>query len=87
MNDNLRGKVQQMLFENKLKTLIQSMKIKAAAALASANASKQSAQNAVDAAKDLNSRIGAHKRALKSHYKNQGLSPDEIADRFNNLDM
>jgi len=87
MNDQLRGKVQKLIFENKLKTLIQSLKIKAAAALESAKVNKQAAQDAIDSAKDINSRIGVHKRALKSHYKDRGVSTNEISDRFNNLNL
>ena len=87
VNSELRGKVQRLLFENKLKTLIQSLKVKAAASIASAKVNKQAAQDAIDSAKDINSRIGVHKRALKSHYKDQGLTANEISDRFNNLNM
>ena len=87
MNKKFRQKIEALLLERKIKTEIQDLREKAAATKVRAENSEINAEEAEKEAKAIEEAIQKQKAILEEGLKVRGLSADEIANRFNNLDI
>ena len=86
-NKNLRERLVALLLERKVKTAIQGLQDQASTAKARAQANQLSAEEAEKAAKVVADAIASQKQALQAGYEQQGLTANEIAERFTNLNI
>ena len=85
LNSDLKKKLSSLLLEKKIKTKIQNLRDKAAAAKIKADAGKVSAEEAENTAKETEEAISKQKEVLQKGLEKEGLNADEIVDRFRNL--
>jgi len=85
VNKDLRQRLIALLLERKVKTAIQGLQEQATTAKAKAQANQMSAEEAERAARVTADAIAEQKLALQSEYKQQGLTANEIAERFRGL--
>lgn len=84
-NKKLRDQIQALLAEKLLNNKVRDLQDQASKVQAQADAGKIKADEALAAAKSVEEDIKKHKLLLQQQYEAQGLSADEISNRFNNL--
>lgn len=86
-NKKLRQKVTALLLERFVKNKVSDLKEKAAHAQAKAEAGTIKAEEAEQVAKNTEEAISKQKENLQKKYEDQGMSANEISDRFNNISL
>jgi hypothetical protein len=86
-NKKLRQRVTALLLERFVKNKVSDLKEKAAHAQAKAEAGTIKAEEAEQVAKDTEEAISKQKGNLQKKYEDQGMSADEISNRFNTISI
>ena len=86
-NSHLRKQVASLIAETIIKTKVQNLKEKAAVTKHKAESGKLAAEEAEKIATKTEEAISKQKEELQSKLIDRGLSADEIAKRFNSLNI
>lgn len=87
VNKKLRQRVTALLLERFVKNKVSDLKEQAAHAQAKAEAGIIKAEEAEQVAKNMGEAISKQKENLQKKYEDQGMSADEISNRFNNINI
>lgn len=85
LNRELRNKIKVLLTEQFIKNKVKDFEEDAAVAKSKAKSGKLEAKKAEKIAKEAEDKIKVQKEELEKKLNDQGLSADEISNRFNSL--